>query len=197
MHDGFAMLGSFMRLTESYTLNTAIHLNHEEVLLGQKASVLLRPSLFINGRTASLELLKNAKVTLTTLNFTDKVPVTKTFENLQISNSKEIVVDFQVPPYLEQVSVVFSCEIKNLTKQTTESFSSSETFNVGTHQHDLLMNEFYLRKEGQYKYVLYLLGKNGEPKQHHAVNIGTTSTKTDHYNNNMNKISDKQGRIVL
>lgn len=71
-----------------------MNLNHEEVLLGQNASVLIRPSLFISGRTASLELLKNVRVTLTTTNFTDKVPVTKNFENLTVLNSKEVVVDF-------------------------------------------------------------------------------------------------------
>ena len=94
LHDGFAMLGTFTRLTESYSLKVAMNLNHEEVLLGQNASVLIRPSLFISGRTASLELLKNVRVTLTTTNFTDKVPVTKNFENLTVLNSKEVVVDF-------------------------------------------------------------------------------------------------------
>lgn len=124
------MLGQFTRLTEQYRLTAAMHLSHEEVLLGQKASVVVRPSLFINSRTASLELLKNCKVTLTTMNFTDRVPVTKTFDSITVANNKDVVVDFQVPPYLSSVSVQFSCEVKNLTKQTTETFSESKTFNI-------------------------------------------------------------------
>lgn len=171
IHEGFAMLGSFSRLTEQYDLKVAMHLNHEEVLLGQKASVVIRPSLFINQRTASLELIKNPKVTLTTMNFTDKVPVTKTFDNIQVANNKDIVVDFQVPPYLQNVTVVFSCEVKNLSKQTTESFSRSENFQIETHEGNDYIKELYLRKVAQHDYAVYCLGKNGEPKVNTQVHV--------------------------
>jgi hypothetical protein len=196
MNDGFAMLGSFTRLTEQYSLKVAMALNHEEVLLGQKASVMIRPSLFINGRAASLELLKNSKVTLTTLNFTDKVPVTKTFENLTVQNNKEVIVDFQVPPYLQNISVTFSCDVKSLTKQSTESFSEHQDFSIETHESDLKNKDFYLRKEGAHDYTVYCLGKNGEPKANQEVNVqlisvyGGRSTSTQLF-------SDKEGRVFV
>jgi hypothetical protein len=75
-------------------------LNSESVLIGNTASILVRPSLLINGRLANLDLLKNTKIILTTSSYIDSIPVTKTFENLTFSNNKELIVDFQVPSYI-------------------------------------------------------------------------------------------------
>lgn len=63
-------------------------------MIGNKASILVKPILQINGRKASLEMLKNAKLTLTTNNYTENIPVTKTFEDITFKNNKELIIDF-------------------------------------------------------------------------------------------------------
>lgn len=43
---------------------------------------------------ASLELVKNVKVTLTTTSYIDSIPVTKTFESIKFHDGKDCILDF-------------------------------------------------------------------------------------------------------
>jgi len=61
--------------------------------------------------------------------------------------------------------------VKNLSKQTTENFSRSETFQIETHEGNNFLKEMYLRKIGEHDYAVYCLGKNGEPKVNTPINI--------------------------
>jgi len=70
----------------------------------------------VNSRQASLALLKNIKVTLTTISYIDNLPVTKNFENLTFQDNKDCVLEFQVPPYLSSISATLKCEVFNLTQ---------------------------------------------------------------------------------
>ncbi len=98
-------------------------MNPESILIGNKSNVLIRPTLRINDRITNIELLKNSKVTLTTNNYIDRIPVTKTFEDLKFKNNQEMIIDFQVPPYLETITILLETEIFNTTLQKTEKFS--------------------------------------------------------------------------
>ncbi len=87
MNNGFAQLCDFERQTENYTFSAWIYINQESILIGNKASVIIKPSLQINQRQASVKLLKNTKITLTTTNYIDNTPVTKTFENIKFTDN--------------------------------------------------------------------------------------------------------------
>jgi len=56
------------------------------VLVGSSTNVIVRAQLLINGRKAALNMLKNVKIVLTTYNYIDNIPVTKTFQNLSFKN---------------------------------------------------------------------------------------------------------------
>ena len=64
IHNGFAQLSEFVQKTETYSFDASFYMNNEQMLTGQEAQILVRPTLKINGRKASVELLKNVKVTL-------------------------------------------------------------------------------------------------------------------------------------
>jgi len=49
---------------------------------------LIKTNLTVNDRPCDLRLLKNTKIKLTTTSFIDNIPVTKTFENLEIKNEE-------------------------------------------------------------------------------------------------------------
>lgn len=100
IHNNFAQLGEFKRRTESYEFNPTFFLPQGATLVGTNTSVMIRADLRINGRKASLNLLKKVKVVLTTLSFIDNMPVTKSYSNLQFENDKDLCVTFQVPPNL-------------------------------------------------------------------------------------------------
>jgi hypothetical protein len=65
---------------------------------------------------ASLELVSNVKVSLTTTSYIDSIPVTKNFEQIVFKDAKDCVLDFQVPPYLSTIQVTLKCEVQNLTQ---------------------------------------------------------------------------------
>ena len=65
----------------------------------------------INQRLASLEMVQNVKVALTTTSYIDAIPVTKNFEQIVFKDTKDCVLDFQVPPYLSTISVTLKCEV--------------------------------------------------------------------------------------
>lgn len=64
------------------------------VLVGSNTNVIIKGDLRINDRPTKLDMLKNVQVTLTTYNYIDNLPVTKTFKGLKFENDKELVVTF-------------------------------------------------------------------------------------------------------
>jgi len=163
LNNGFAQLCNFERFSENYAFSAWIYLSSESLLIGNKAEVVVRPFLTVNQREAQLEVLKNTKITLTTLNYIDQIPVTKTFENVKFKQGVETVLDFQVPAYLKYVNVSIETEVFNVTLQQKQKFSASKQFDVSTHEHSCVNVDIFMRRE-KGEYVVQLLGKNGEPK---------------------------------
>ena len=64
MHNGFAQLADFARKSENYYLDCGFLVHPESFLMGNEASILVRPVLKINDRKCDLSLLKNVKITL-------------------------------------------------------------------------------------------------------------------------------------
>ena len=162
INDGFAQLTEFRRMSENYSFNVAYLVNHESLLMGKEAEILLKPCLKVNDRKCNLNVLKNTKVTLTTTSFVDNLPVTKVFDNIEVSNEKEISIKFQVPPNLQSVFIQIDSEVRNISKGTVEKLTNSHGIQMDTKSNNLSFYESYFRKlKGNYYY--YILGKNGEP----------------------------------
>ena len=168
IHNEFAQLADFTRLTETYSLNCKYVLHPESLLMGMESKILIRPQFTVNGRPCDLKLLKNTKVKLTTTSFIDNIPVTKDFDNLKLDSSEEIVLTFQVPPNLDTIDLQFESEITNVTKGSNEKFHSSHHYSVRNHKDSHQFYDYYLQThKGQYIFVM--LGKNGEPQDDVAV----------------------------
>ncbi|CDW90653.1 UNKNOWN [Stylonychia lemnae] len=197
MNNDFAQLCDFQRETEQYEFNAWMHLCKESVLIGNKAQIIIRPTLLINGRQAPLKILKNTKIVLTTQNYIDNIPTTKNFDGMTFTENKELVIDFQVPAYLSTISVQITTELYNVTLQQNQSFSAAETFTIQTHQYDKNMIDAYLRKENG-EYFIYVLGKNGEPKPKVSVNLMMMSlVLMKRGERNFTLITDANGVIKL
>jgi hypothetical protein len=115
IHGDFAQLGDFTQKTESYSFSAQFYLHQESILVGASTNIIIRAQLLINGRRTTLSMLKNVKLVLTTFNYIDSIPVTKTFENLSFINDQELSVSFQVPPNLRDINVVLTCDVLNAT----------------------------------------------------------------------------------
>lgn len=108
--------------------------------------------------------MKNAKATISTVNYIDSIPITKNFDSLKIEDDRETIIDFQVPPNVESIKVDFSCQVLNNVSKAMQNFSQSKTFQVTTHKGDGNTWEFHLRPVEGKKYEVHCIGKNGEPR---------------------------------
>ena len=163
LHEGLAQLIDLQRTNENYQLKAAFVLLPESIIMGNKATIIIRPNLLINGRKADLNLLKEVKCTLATSNFIDDIPVTKVYDKLKINANNEILISFQVPAHLQLLALEFTAEVNNTTLQKKQTLTERKKFDIVTHQHENQICELFLRYMND-QYQLLLLGKNGEPK---------------------------------
>jgi hypothetical protein len=196
INDGFAQLTEFRRRSENYSFDVAYIVNHESLLMGKEAEIILKPTLKVNDRKCNLNVLKNTKVTLTTVSFVDNMPVTKTFDNLSVSSDEDISVKFQVPPNLQSVSVNIETEVRNISKSTTEKLYHSHNINMSTQNSGLSFYESYLRKQKD-DYYFYLLGKNGEPLFDAPVVFTFDHRIYSHISKSVTLNTDEDGKVNL
>lgn len=196
IHDEFAQLADFERMTETYSLSCSFVLHPEALLMSTEASLLVRPTLTVNGRPCDLGLLKNVKAKLTTTSFIDNIPVTKTFDRLELSSSQELELSFQVPPNLDRVDVEVEAELTNVTRGDTEKFRSSQAWNLRTHKQSHQFYDYFLRKlRGEY--VFLMLGKNGEPQDDVQVNFEFGHRYMNKRFESGQRTTDAEGRVHL
>ena len=124
VHGDFAQLGDFERKTENYDFDAQIYLNSESVIVGSSTTIVIKPSLTINGRTADPKMLKNTKVTVKTSNYIDSVPITRNFDGLSFEKNGECLIQFQVPPSLGSIKVDLKTQVQNATTKKMEDFSA-------------------------------------------------------------------------
>ena len=96
LHQGQAQLADFVREEERYSLDCQFFLLPESFIMGNKASILIRPQLRINEKKADLSLLENVRCVIYTSNYTEDIPSAKSFTDLKPTEDKELVVTFQV-----------------------------------------------------------------------------------------------------
>lgn len=148
LHNNFAQLTDFTRKTESYDFEAQFYLHAGSVLVGANTNIVVKGRLNINGRPCSLTNLKNVNLTLTTYNYIDNLPVTKTFNNLAFNNEKELMVTFQVPPNLNRINVELTCEVANATSKQNNKFRQSKLFKISANDNisDQVMQLPYLKR---------------------------------------------------
>jgi hypothetical protein len=156
--------------------------------------------LLINGRHAPLVILKNIKVTIKTEQYVDhSSPLTKVFEGIKFGNSASTVVDFQVPPFLKNVSVQIESEVYNVMSQKNESLMAERNFAIRNQYKGNKFCELFLQKEVNGDFWVSVLGKNGEPRSNIKVQIDVVHPWF--VNGGQMKpvtlTSDKDGRVKL
>lgn len=124
---------NFERQQEKYDFDCYFHLNQESLLMGQEASILVRPVLKINGRKISTDLLKNCKVELNMVNFIDRSCSKKVFDDIKFSDLEETIINFMVPPNLMKIDVKVTCERQNIAFEKMDKFYKDHTFEVSEH----------------------------------------------------------------
>lgn len=81
--------------------------------MSSKAKILIQPKLYVNSIPASLRLLSEPLVTITTVN-EHSIPSTMTFDKIKFNYSEEVEVEFPVAAKLSTIEIVVTAKVDTL-----------------------------------------------------------------------------------
>ncbi|MDA0282714.1 MAG: hypothetical protein O3B86_05115 [Planctomycetota bacterium] len=168
LRDGeFATLESFQHEAENYSLTAGIFVDRESLLTRKKASVVIRPSLTINGTPVTLSVLEDVRLTITSTDH-DGVSSSKQVSEFKLFEDRESSFEFQVPPRLQAISFSLTARVQNLSQNQKVNLSTQEAFRLNEIERaDKIQDVHLVAINGNY--VLELLGRTGEPLGDRAI----------------------------
>jgi hypothetical protein len=191
----FATLTEFDHHGEEYRLDAQFHIEREQLLAGREATLSMRAALRLHESELSLTLLKEPKLTITTVSL-DGIPTTQEIKDLKLDAGRIFTHKFRVPNRLETVQVELFAQVEVLSKGG-EKQSLSGSANWHTNQIDKTdatsLGHLARAESG---YYLELLGKNAEPLVDRQVVI---SFHHKRYNQEipLPLRTDARGRVAL
>ena len=197
-HEDFCCLQTNISIpNEKYEFSGFFIINEESFIMGNATKILVRPYLFVCDELCPLEALKNVKLTINTIKTENnqEIPSLNIIDNIQLSYNKEFSFEFQIPPKLKSVTFELSGEIKSKTRDSTETLRFSQNYLFTRRfEYDTL-----IKKNDNGNYIIHLLGKNGEPKIYHQVEVRLQHKYQLNINNNQPILmeSDSEGKIDL
>ena len=163
-------LDFFEHAAESHELRAGIHVDRESLRTRQRAEVIIRPSLLVNGRPVSLGLLESPKLTIQSVDL-DGVPATKEVAEFELFEDRERAYEFLVPQRLASVTFTLSGKVKRLTAGgELQSLSARESFDVNEIDRTDTIEDLFLVRSGDRTHV-EVRGKTGEPRPSRPVTI--------------------------
>ncbi len=168
-HQELSTLAWFDHESENYQLAAGMYVDREALLSRKTASLLVRPSLRVNGTPVTLSVLEDVRLVITSTD-QDGVASQKEVPDFKLFEDREATYEFQVPPRLSKIQFVMTAKVQNLSLAKKVDLAVSEEFQLnGSDKTDEIADLHLTNFGGQY--VLELLGKNGEPRPHQAVHV--------------------------
>ncbi|MGV3530792.1 MAG: hypothetical protein ACO1QR_00375, partial [Chthoniobacteraceae bacterium] len=166
----FATLTRFEHHAENYRLDAQFHIEREQLLSRREASLAIRAGLVLGNQRIPIGLLNNPRLKLvaTTL---DGVSTTTTTENLAFEAGKVFTHRFQVPDRLATLTATLIGTVDKVSAGgEKEELSEEETWSVNGLEKTNETSAVHFTKMGD-RYLVEMLGKNGEPKADRAVTL--------------------------
>ena len=197
-HEDFCCIEQSISIpNESYELSGLFIIDEESFLMGNVSKILVRPYLFVCNELYPLEYLKNVKLTINTIKTENnqEIPSITVIDNIKLSYDKEFSFEFQVPAKLIYVNFTLSGEIKPKTRDDVETLNISQELHFNRNfEYDKL-----IKQDINGNYILHFLGRNGEPKGNHQVELNINHKFQFIINNDKYILleSDLEGKINL
>ena len=199
VHNSYADITEIKRKTENYKLKGYFNFSNESIIPGNMLKISFKPLLFINGREASLELLKKGTIIVEMIKTEndEKLPVNTVFENISFKDdNKQYEFEVLVPPMMNHMNFRFNCEINNLNTSDKKSLSYEQNSLFFTSNN--LISYPLLHKIGK-NYFYENIGRNGENITNKA---GTNATLKIIMNNSLDQVDvnlqyDQNGKLNL
>ncbi len=162
----FASLATFQHEAESYNLRAGIHVEREALIAGSRATVIIRPSITLNGVPVSLSLLEDPKLLLKSTDV-DGVDTTQEIK-VELADGAEIVHEFQVPARLASIGFVLAARVENVSQRTHVALGDSRQFAVNRiDKTDRVHAAHLMFVRGEYS--IEVLGRTGERRSGRVV----------------------------
>ncbi len=193
---GFATLTNFEHHAEEYQLDAHFHIEREELLARREGTLAVRTSLLLGDAQLPLELLKDAKLTITSTTH-DGVSTTKEIKAPALAADKVFTQKITVPDRLATLTVALSAAIESLSKGgEKQPLAASHTWSINGIDTTEATNDTHLSRFGKDGYLFELLGKNGEPIADQQVVFEFRHRDIDH-TLTIALRTDEKGRIAL
>ncbi len=164
---GFVSLARFYHRRESYQFRASIFVERESLLTRQQATVLIRPTLLLYGKSAPLKLIQNVSLQMTA---TDRFGVhsKRKVANFKLYENKESSYSFRVPENLSSISFTLTGTIKKVSQNKTVNLRAYRSFRVNQIDRTSHLATFHLGRSSA-GYFLDLLDRTGRPWPHRIV----------------------------
>lgn len=167
---GFASLVSFDHPGENYRLDAHFHIDREQLLPGQEATLAVRVNLFSGKTRVALGLLRNPRLTLRTETL-DGVASTAEVRSLKLESDSVLLHPVRTPNRLASLEVELQGEVDSLTQtgqKITLEARKDWTLN-GIQKTALIADAFLTRENGSHR--LDIMGRNGEAIPDQVVEV--------------------------
>ncbi len=178
---------------ESYALAMDLVVEREALTSGRTAKAIARIALACAGRPASLGLLERATWDVT---LTDRagVPTTKS-QPLVLSDDRAAVLEWPMGEDIARVSVAIRGSVKVISEQREQHLTDAASAEVATINGTFATEALYLANTAA-GWVVYALGKTGEPRAQRPVTVSMLH-RFANMQTNTELATDAHGRVEL
>ena len=191
----FSCMQTLFHQSESYQLKAAMTVDREALTRGNRARLIIRPSLDVAGSVpSSVKLLEDVKLVISTTNL-DGVSAENTQTDIELQDNQETACEFVVPPRLHQINFALTATIKNVSTGQTQSLSANQSYTINSIDKSDMIQDLHLipSRDG---YRIEVLGKSGEQRVGQSVRV---SLKVDGFQDEVytDLQSDENGMVQL
>jgi prepilin-type processing-associated H-X9-DG protein len=157
---GFASIIRFAHLAETYQLQAGLYVDREALIRREKAKLVLRPLLSVNGQPASLGLLEEPRLVIRSVDL-QGIATEKEIPGIKLSESGESEHEFVVPDNTVSLTVIFKARIQNISVNQKQDLADSASFSLNGIDRTAAVQDLHVSRTAA-GYVVELRGKNGE-----------------------------------
>lgn len=161
VHQHFATRVSFLNRVEEYRLRAGFYVNREALISGQQASLLVRPSCWIDSVRVPLSELEDPVLEIQYKD-ADDLTATQVIPGFALHEDKESVYSFPVPKNLRVLTFTLKARIGNHSKGEVLDLEASDVFTINGANDENAPGSFHLSQNSD-GFTLFHLGQNGEP----------------------------------
>ena len=169
LDEDFAELVAINIPSESIRFEASLLFNEESLFPGCNAQFVLQPKLFSNSKLIALSNLKEVSAEIEIINERG-VKNSRKFDDLKLSYSEDVVLNYIIPPKARNIRVVISAKVKSLVNEVeTVHLVVKEIVITKFDGNDRYYTQYLKKSRDGYK--VQFLGLNGEPFKGYSVQV--------------------------